>query len=165
LTNITSEAELETLRLHVYEAGAPSPVSHSEVPPKTILRELLVVEETETLYRVGTEEIIDLDIEIVALFTGGPVHVIKHHCNELKITVSYTGNTVELKFHPAAHVKKVRAEAVAALGITPAHAADLELRIPGTEDDLDPAKPIGAYVPKGACELALDLVHIVRPQG
>jgi hypothetical protein len=165
LNNTANEADLETLRVHVYEAGNPTPASHTDVPPEATLREILLIEETETVYRVGDEEILDLDLEIIALFPNGPAHIIKHHCREVEVTISYAGTPVEVKVHPAAHVQKVRAAAIAALGISPANAADLELRIPGTEEDLDPAKPIGAYAAKGTCTLTLDLVHIVRPQG
>jgi hypothetical protein len=161
----SNEADIETLRLHVYEAGNTTPASHTDVAREATLREILVIEETETVYRVGSEEILDLDIELIALFPDGPAHVIKHHCSEVEVTISYAGTPVELKVPPATHAQKVRADAIAALGISPANAADLELRIPGTEEDLNPAKPIGAYVAKGICTLTLDLVHIVRPQG
>lgn len=165
LNAATHKADLETLRLHVYEAGNTTPTSHTDVPPGATLQEIVVIEETETVYRVGSEAIIDVDIEVITLFPDGPAHIIKHHCREVEVTVSYVGTPVELKVHPAAHVQKVRADAIAALGITPVNAADLELRIPGTEADLDPAKPIGAYVAKASCALTLDLVHVVRPQG
>jgi hypothetical protein len=72
---------------------------------------------------------------------------------------------VELTVHPAAHVKDVRAKAVEELQLDAGSSADLVLRLPGATTDLDPSHPIGSYVPKGTCELTVDLVHVVRPQG
>lgn len=151
------------MRVHIHEAGGVAPVTHSDVSPETPLRELIDLVPDERAYRVGSSEEIDLDERVVDIFGSENGHVIKHSSREITIDVSYTGATAKLEVAPSTRVKTVLAEAIAALRIDPSSAVDLTLRVPGSDEDLDATKPVGAYARKG--HLAVDLVHIVRPQG
>lgn len=151
------------MRIHIHEAGGVVPVTHSDVSPETPLRELIDLGLDERVYRVGSSEEIDLDETVVDIFGSENGHVIRHPSREITIDVSYTGATAKLEVAPSTRVKTVLAEAIAALRIDPSSAVDLTLRVPGSDEDLDSTKPVGAYARKG--HLAVDLVHIVRPQG
>ena len=153
------------MRIHTYAAGADAPVTHPDVEPGVRLRELVVVEADERVYRVGGATEIDIDVTVIELFGTDPGHVIVHPCREITATVSYTGNDKVVTAHPSAHVRDVRAKAIAEFGLDAGSSADLVLRLPGSTADLVLSTPIGAYVPKGTCSVTLDLVHLVRPQG
>ena len=151
------------MRIHIHEAGGTVPVTHSDVSPETPLRAIIDIGLDERVYRVGSSEEIDLDQTVVEFFGSENGHVIRHQAREITIDVSYTGATAKLEVTPSTRVKTVLTEAIAALRIDPSSAVDLTLRVPGSDEDLDSTKPIGAYARKG--HLAVDLVHIVRPQG
>lgn len=153
------------MRLHTYTAGSGAAITQPDVDPQTPLREIIVVEADEAVFRVGDEVEIVLDVTVVELFGDEPGHVIRHHCKAVAVTVEYGGIAKEVKAHPATRVSEVRKEAVKAFELDPATSADLVLRVPGSTEDLVATAPIGAYVPKGSCALTVDLVHVVRPQG
>src|SRR5437764_15085596 len=153
------------MRVHTYAAGSPAAVTNPDVDPKTKLITLVSIEADEHVFRVGDDVEIGIELTIGELFGTSPGHVLVHHCRQVTVTVSYVGTVKTIEVHPSAHVKKVREKAIAAFGLNPATAADLVLRVPGTNDDLPPNSPIGAFVPKGSCAVQLDLVHLVRPQG
>ena len=153
------------MRIHTYTAGTEAAVTHPDVVPELPLRELVIVEADERVYRVGGEVEVDIQVTVLELFGTEPGHVIVHHCREITVTASYAGQDTVVSAHPAAHVKHVRAKAVEKLKLDPAASADLVLRLPGSTNDLVLTSPIGAYVPKGTCSITVDLVHQVRPQG
>lgn len=153
------------MRIHTYAAGAGGAVTHPDVAPEVLLRELVVVETDEFIYRVGDEVEIDVERTVLELFAEESGHVISHPCRTISVSVSYAGEDKDVLVHPAAHVKRVRAKAIEAFAIDSASAADLVLRLPGSTTDLPLQHPIGAYVPKGTCALTVDLLHAVRPQG
>lgn len=151
------------MRIHIHEAGVAVPVTHADVSPEMPLRAIIDIGLDERVYRVGSGEEIDLDQMVVEIFGSDNGHVIKHQSREITIEVSYAGTVAKLEVAPSTRVKTVLAEAIAALRIDPSSAVDLTLRVAGSEEDLESSKPIGAYARKG--HLAVDLVHIVRPQG
>jgi len=153
------------MRIHTYAADGGG--AHTrEVEPGARLREVLVIEtDDELVYRVGDESEIDLDVTVAEVFGQEPGHLITHSCRKVAVTVVYAGAEKIVKVHPAVRLRKVRAKAVDEFDIEPADAADLALRLPGRDQDLDLAMPVGAIVPKGTCSVSLDLVHTVRPQG
>lgn len=153
------------MRIHTYAPGAGGAVTHVDVAPDVVLRELLVVGTNEYVYRVGDEVEIDVERTVVDIIDEEVVHVITHPCRSITVIVSYAGDDKDITVHPAAHVKRVRAKAIETFEIDPASAADLVLRLPGSNDDLPLQHPIGTYVPKGTCGLTVDLVHAVRAQG
>lgn len=153
------------MRIHTYSAGTAGALTHPDVPPETCLRELVAVEIDEVAFRVGHEAELDIELGVGEIFGAEPGHVLVHHCHEIAVAVSYAGNEKRLTVHPATHVNKVRAKAIAAFGLDASSSADLILRMAGSTEELPATNPIGAYVTKGSCALALDLVHLVRPQG
>jgi hypothetical protein len=130
-----------------------------------VLKDLIVIEKDEVVYRVGDGLEIDIERTVVEIFGELPGHVIAHPCRSIAVTVSYTGREIELKVHPAALVKQVQAEAIEKFKLDAGSAAELELRLPGATTELVTSHPIGSYVAKGTCRLTVDLVHVVRPQG
>ena len=153
------------MRVHTYSAGTEAAVTHPEVAPHVRLRELLVVEVDERVYRLGDDVEIDIDLTVIELFGSDPGHVVVHGCREVTVTASYAGQDKIVTVHPALHVKRVRAKAIEAFKLDAATSADLVLRLPGATTDMVLTNPIGAYVPKGTCSVTVDLVHQVRPQG
>jgi hypothetical protein len=153
------------VRVHIYAAGVGGAVTHPDLPGQTPLKEVVVIEVEDVVYRVGDNTVLDVEVSVEELFGEGPGHVLVHPCREIAITVAYTGREAVVKAHPATRVKKVREEALQALGLVGSSTADLVLRLPGSSEELPAVNPIGMYVPKGTCSLALDLVHLKRPQG
>ena len=157
------------MRLHTYTAGTPTASTHPDVDGGTRLRELVIIEVAEVAYKVGDGTEVDVELTIAEIFGGGPGEVIVHGCQEIAVTVDYTGKSVYVRARPSERLSNIRAQAVQELerehGLDPKQAADLVLRLPGTTAELPEASPVGAYVPKGTCALTLDLVHPVRPQG
>lgn len=153
------------MRVHTYRAGDDEPRTHPDAPPQTRLRDLVAVEAGEVAYRVGDGSEVDVDHTLGEIFGEGSGHVVVHHCREITVTVAYGGTEKDLQVRPSTKIDDVRTEAIAAFGVDPGTGADLVLRLPGSTDDLPAPRPIGIYVPKGSCALAVDLVHAVRPQG
>ena len=153
------------MRIHTYSAGTQGALTHPDVPPETCLRELVTVEVDEVVFRVGNEAELDVELSVVELFGAEPGHVIVHHCHEIAVAVSYAGTEKRLTVHPATSVNAVRTKAIAAFSLDAGSSADLILRLQGSTEELPTTNPIGVYVPKGSCALALDLVHLLRPQG
>lgn len=153
------------MRIHTYSPGAGGAVTHADVAPDVVLHQLLVVETNEYVYRVGDEVEIDVEQTVVDIIDEEVVHVIAHPCRSVTVTVGYAGDDKDISVHPAAHIKRLRAKAIEVFDIDPASAADLVLRLPGSNNDLPLQHPVGTYVPRGTCGLTVDLVHAVRAQG
>ncbi len=152
------------MRLHIHSPGTPAPLTHPDAAADSRLRELVVVEADEHVYRVGTAEEIDIELTLVEIFeTSDHGHVIKHPCHEIKVTADYAGHEAQVTARPGELVKKLRADVIKKLEIDTATAADLVLRLPGQETDLVATIPVGAYAT--ACSLVVNLIHLVRPQG
>lgn len=152
------------MRIHTYAAGDGG-ARTQEVEPQTRLREILEVDVDEHVYRVGDEAEVDIDLTVIELFGAEPGHVVVHKCHTIAVTVAYGGVEKIVDAHPATHLRVVRAKAIEAFAIPPKDAADLVLRLPGAEQDLNLAEPVGAIVPVHSCGVTVDLVHTVRPQG
>jgi len=157
------------MRVHAYAAGTPAAATHPDVDGGTRLREIVVIETADIAYKVGDGTEVDVELTVAEIFGGGPGEVIVHGCQEIAVTVDYTGQSVPVRARPSERLSDIRAQAVQELerehGLDPKQAADLVLRLPGTTAELPEGSPVGAYVPKGTCALTLDLVHAVRPQG
>jgi hypothetical protein len=157
------------MRVHAYAAGTPTASTHPDVDGGTRLREVVVIEAADIVYKVGDGTEVDVELTVAEIFGGGTGEVIVHGCQEIAVTVDYTGKSVPVRARPSERLSAVRAQAVQELvrehGLDPKQSADLVLRLPGTTAELPEASPVGAYVPKGTCALTLDLVHAIRPQG
>jgi len=160
-----SHDEETRMRIHVYEAGGQSAVTHPDADGQQTLRGFIGIEVDERVYRVGDEVELDVDVTLIELFGDAPGHVIRHHCREVSVTAAYAGQERTVKAHVTAPVREVLDEILKAFELQGAAAADLVLRLPDSSTDLALGAPIGAFVSKGVCDLVVDLVHLVRPQG
>jgi len=152
------------MRIHTYSAGGGAATT-VEAEPTTTLREILVIEAEERVYRVGNETEVDLELTVVELFGERPGHVLRHPCRTVAVTVTYGGIDTVIKEHPAALLRTVRTKAIDEFKIPPSDAADLVLRLAGSDVDLSLIEPVGAVTAQHTCAAALDLVHPFRPQG
>lgn len=152
------------MRVHTYTTGNGGAQTR-QVEPTARLTEIVALEADEHAYRLGEESELDVELTVAELFGDGPGHVIVHRCRRIAVTVAYGGRDTAIEAHPATHLRTVRERAVKAFGISPADAADLVLRLPGSTTDLNLAEPVGALVSAHTCSLSLDLIHTVRPQG
>lgn len=112
----------------------------------------------------GTEEL-HASVKVVDIFTeqGGHVHL--HRCRHIKVSVRFSGRTIEHEFQPGTTVGKVKKWAVKEFGMPPADAAEHVLQILGTSDQPDVATHIGTLAPFPKCAVAFDLVPSHRIQG
>jgi hypothetical protein len=156
-----------TMRVHVHPGDNEAVVTHPDVAPDTRIEELIFLEEDELLFKVGDDTDVELDLTstVEQLSSGGPSHVVRHRCRKPTITVEYGGKGAVFEVPISKTVEKVRDQAIKELRIDKTTAADLVLQLPEADTPLKASDPIGHYVPKHHCELTLDLVHVVRPQG
>lgn len=152
------------MRLHTYRAG-DAVVTHPEVDPSVSLADVITIDPDERAYRVGDGEEIDDNLSLGELFGDRAGRVIAHKCNQVKIELDYVGRDGKLTEHVATLVSVVLDAAVKRLKIDAATAVDLVLRLRGSTEDMVGTNPIGVYLAPGTCELAVDVVHVVRPQG
>jgi hypothetical protein len=153
------------MRIHEYSAGMPAAVTHPDVPPDTRLVDVISIDIEERVYRVGSEEELDVSLTVVELFGEETGRVVKHRDRRIEVQVDYVGQRASFEGHPAELCERVRSEAIRKLGIDIAVAADLALRVCGSTEDISPTTPLGSVTLKGAHEIVLELVHAVRPQG
>lgn len=102
--------------------------------------------------------------QLADTFGEGAGRVVTHPGRQITVEVHYAGNTAALTVSPGARLAAIRDQAISQLGIDPASAADLGLRLPGGTEDLPLDKPI-ASIARGANDVDLELVALVRPQG
>ncbi|MEY2474056.1 MAG: hypothetical protein QOK28_3385 [Actinomycetota bacterium] len=153
------------MRLHRFSAGTGSVITHPEAPPDQPIGQLLDIEDGESAYVVGSDIALDINLTLAQLFPGDVGHLVTHRCRDAKITAVYAGHRARLDVHVATLVSGVLDQAVHDLKIDAATAADLVIRLHGSTEDMVLTNPIGAYLDKRNCQLAVDLVHVVRPQG
>jgi hypothetical protein len=108
---------------------------------------------------------LDPDDTVGRVFGSGPGHLVVHRCRKVTVSVTYGGVEKEVEVRPAARLRRVRAKAVEEFSIDRVDAADLVLRLPGQEQDLDLASPVVSIVAGRSCSATVDIVHAVRPQG
>ncbi|MEU9891485.1 hypothetical protein [Sphaerisporangium sp. NPDC051011] len=152
-------------RIHTYARGPQGMLTHTDIPGRTRLRDLLTLEPDEVVYRLDEDAELDIERTVEELFGQGAGQVIVHSCKKVKITVSYAGVQKVVEVKPSARIRRVLKKAVDAFEITDAEATDLVLHLPGSTDDLPVTNPVGMYIPRGTCSAALDLAHLVRSQG
>lgn len=153
------------MRVHSFSGGSGFVITHPEAPPDQPIAELLDMKDNECAYVVGSDIALDPKVTLAEVFPGGIGHLLTHRCREVKLTAGYAGHTAHLDVHVATLVSVVLKQAAHDLKIDPATAADLVIRVHGSTEDMVLTNPIGAYLDKGDCQLTVDLVHVVRPQG
>lgn len=107
---------------------------------------------------------LDKTDQLADTFGEGTGRVVTHPGRQITVEIHYAGNTATLSISPGMRLAAIRESAISQLGIDPASAADLGLRLPGGSEDLPLDKPI-ASIAKGANHVDLELVALVRPQG
>ena len=152
------------MRIHVHAAGGAG-ARTEEVAPEVALGEVVVLDVDERVYRVDDETELVMDVKVVELFGDGSGHVVVSACKKVAITGVYAGVEKTVSLHPSARLRRVRQCLIDEFKVPEGDAADLVLRLPGGEQDLDLAAPVTSIVPKGTCAVTVDLVHTVRPQG
>jgi len=107
---------------------------------------------------------LDPSFQLADTFGEGTGRVVTHPGRQITVEVHYAGATASTTVSPGGRLAAIREQAISQLGIDPASAADLGLRIPGGTEDLSLDRPI-ASIAKGANHVDLELVALVRPQG
>lgn len=115
---------------------APDPLD-----PHRTIAELVVVEQVEIL------------------------HLHRHRRHRVEVDVRYHGRRVQDRYAPSATLRRVERHAVRELGIAGADAADLVLRLRGSDADLDPEDHVGTLAGPEGHAVALDLVPAHRFAG
>lgn len=103
--------------------------------------------------------------EMASIASKRGVHVHLNRCHRIKVSVVYSGRTVERVFGPGVTVGTVKLQAAKELGITKDDAAELILQIAGTQDQPDADVHIGTLSRCPECAIAFDLVPNPRIQG
>jgi hypothetical protein len=153
------------MRVHVYGPGA-SGARSQEVEPETRLGDLLVLADGERAYPMEEDTELDPNLSVAVALGAGPGHVVISACRKIIVTVTYGGVDKQVDVNPSARLRRVRKLAIdKAFEISANDAADLVLRLPGSDQDLDLASPVSSIVPQGSCSVVVDLVHATRPQG
>jgi len=95
---------------------------------------------------------------------GVKVHI--HSCRQIKVSVTFNGDTVHHKFTPATTVARVKHWAAEKkFGMSPAEASEHVLQIVGTHDRPAPGTHLGALQHCKECRIAFDLVPDERVNG
>lgn len=153
------------MRLHVYSGKdgqvrtVPDAAAESSIADHVELQAgvfVFAVDDT------GPE--LDATGQLADTFDEGTGRVVTHPGRQITVDVHYAGTTATVTVSPGVRLAVIREQAISKLGIDPASAADLGLRLPGGTEDLPLDKPI-ASIAKGADRVDLELVALVRPQG
>lgn len=154
---------LEVFYIHGDDSEGVIKIKDDEIPREA--RDLLT-EADDVLWVLDEDEPLALNTVLSELEKGRRV-LVRHRCRKVNVTVRYNGLESVYRLAPSRKFKAVirKALADAQFEIDPTSAGDLELRVPGTEEALDIATPIGRYVPKGKCELVLILIVAIRHAG
>jgi hypothetical protein len=149
--------------IHGDDSESVIKIKDSELPRE--VRDLLDDAE-DLLWVLDEDEPLALDAVLLDLEKTRRV-LVRHRCRKVNVTVQYNGLESVFRVSPSRKFKAVIRKTLAdpKFEIDPTSAADLELRIPGTDEALDASTPIGRYVRKGKCELVLILVVAVRHAG
>ena len=153
------------MRIHIYRPGTSTAITHPQVSPEVRLSEILQINEEERIYRVGSEAEIDIEMTVLEIFGHESGHILVHDCEQITVTVEYSGKSASFKVHPSTLVRVVLEKAIGKLGVEKGSSADLALTSVASNEELEVAKPIGSYIEKGACTITLNLVHLRRDQG
>jgi len=153
-----------TMRLHVHDQdGRVRTIP--EAPADSTVADHVDLTPGLHAFEVGdTGQELDATDQLADTFGEGTGRVVTHPGRQITVEVHYAGATVTLTVSPGMRLAVIREQAISQLGIDPASAADLGLRLPGGTEDLPLENPI-ASIAKGANHVDLELVALVRPQG
>lgn len=153
------------MRLHIHDGKDGQVRTVPDAPSDSTVADHVELEAGVFVFAVDdTGRELDSTSQLAGTFGEGTARVVTHPGRQITINVHYAGTTATLTVSPGVRLAAVREEAISQLGIDPASAADLGLRVPGGTEDLPLDQPI-ASIAKGADQIDLELVALVRPQG
>lgn len=160
-----------TITIELYDLGSADPRIF-EAEESSTIAEALKLKSAEVLVLVDE---VDEDVDVVEVdrrTTVGEASrghsrltLLRNPAARVTVNVHYAGVSKVLQVRSTTRIRRIRKLAIAALGVDPERATDTALRLPGSDADLTPKSPIGAYLDKGQSQIDLDLVHKDRPQG
>lgn len=150
------------MRLHHFtQAGLNS----QDVETGQLLSEFIVLEEDEQLFLVSDDGgVLAVDVRVEEIAVAETVTVITHPHKVIHVEVDYSGRSISMDVSPGVRVEAIRERSIKELGIAPSDGAELDLRLRGTTEDLDPGTPIGHFAGAHA-KVDLELVGKLHPQG
>jgi ribosomal protein L32 len=144
-------------------------VTHiDEADANVSLSELIVVVEGDFVFVDDKGEPVDIALTLIEIAVAADTHhhhIHHHSCKAIKVDITYNGRPVSMSVTPNLRVEDVLLQAIADFGIDPVSAADLVLRLPGTDQDISGSTFIGELVPRGDCTLKLNLLPGSREHG
>lgn len=153
------------MRLHVHEGRNGQIRTIADASAASTIGDHIQPADGEAVFAVDNEgRELNLDEQLGEAFAAGSARVVTHPGRQITVTVHYAGQSATLTVAPGVRLGEVRTRAIAELGIDPAAAADLSLRLIGDEQDLPLDRPV-ASIAHGADRVELELVALVRPQG
>lgn len=154
-----------TMRLHVHSGQDGTVHTIADAPTDSSVADHVDFPAGAHVFAVDdTGRELDATDRLVDAFSEGTGRVVTHPGRQITVAVHYAGAAATLTVSPGVRLAVIREQAISQLGIDPASAADLGLRLPGGTEDLPLDKPI-ASIAKGADRVDLELVALVRPQG
>ncbi|MBB6627496.1 hypothetical protein H5V45_09190 [Nocardioides sp. KIGAM211] len=163
-----------TITIELYDMGSTDPHIF-EAEESSTIAEAVKLKSAEVLVLVDEGDEVDGDVDLVELdrrTTVGEASrghsrltLLRNPAARVTVNVHYAGVSKALQVRSTTRIRRIRKLAIAALGVDPERATDTALRLPGSDVDLTPKSPIGAYLGKGQRQIDLDLVHKDRPQG
>lgn len=163
-----------TITIELYDMGSTEPLI-VEAEESSNLAEAVKLKAAEALVLVDEGDEVDGDVDLVELDRRTTVAevaqghsrltLLRNPAAKVTVHVHYAGVSKTLQVRSTTRIRRIRKLAIAALGIDPERATDTSLRLHGSDADLTPKSPIGAYLIKGQHQIDLDLVHKDRPQG
>lgn len=143
------------------------------LPEGSIAREIVAAVATKGgfpveeafLFVEDCEEPLDLALIVENRMTDKVHHV--HRTRKIDVGVFYQGRQIYRQFAPSVRVQRVLDWAVGSKGfnIDPVIAPEMELALHGETTPLPKNAHIGRYVRHPHCELALDLIRGIVPNG
>jgi hypothetical protein len=156
------------MRLYVHNPGSMEVLAIEDADANVSLSELIAVVDGDFVFVDDKGEPVDITFtltEISVAIDTHHHHVHRHPCKAITVEVVYNGRPVTIDGAPNVRIEEILMRAIADLGIDPISAADLVLRLPGTDHDISGSTFIGELVPRGECSLKLNLLAGSREHG
>lgn len=156
------------MRLYVHSPGSNEVTAIENADANTSLGEQISIAEGDFVFVDDNNDPVDITLTLtqITITVEKHHHHVHHHpCKEIKVEVMYNGRPVFINAVPNGRIEDVLMRAIAELGIDPVSAADLVLRVPGTDQDLSGSTFVGELLPRGDCSLVLNLLAGNREHG
>jgi hypothetical protein len=153
------------MAIHIHGDDSEGVLIISEIE-KQAVRDL-TSDADESVWVIDEEEPLDPGILLSQLVADRKIELVRHRCKKINVSVVYNGIEEVIRVSPARKLRAVLRKAlkIPEFGIDQASAQDLELYLPGADEALDLAMPVGRLVPNGKCELSIELRPAIRHAG